>query len=142
MTSDVLTRLFLQLERHEGVALKPYTDTVGKVTIGVGRNLTDMGITEEESDALLVHDIERVTQELNAAFPWFVDLDMVRQAALVNIGFMGLTRLRTFRKALKAMAHEDYERASREFADSKWARQVGQRAVELCAQIRTGTWQT
>lgn len=143
MTSADLTRLFVQLETHEGVSLKPYTDTVGKLTIGVGRNLTDRGISEEESDVLLLNDIGRVRVELHETFPWFDALDSVRQAAIVNIAFnIGLTRLRTFRKALAAMAHKQYGQASDEFMDSKWARQVGARAAELAAQIRTGTWQT
>ena len=38
-----------QLILHEGLRLKPYRDTVGKLTIGVGRNLDDVGITRAEA---------------------------------------------------------------------------------------------
>lgn len=134
-------RLVEQLRRHEGVRRKLYRDTVGKLTIGVGRNLSDRGLSHDEVDVLLANDIESATQDCERSFPWFATLDSVRQAALVNLCFnMGLPRLRTFRHALAAMAAGDYALAADEFADSRWARQVGDRAVELCGQIRTGEW--
>lgn len=37
------------LIRHDGLRLKPYRDTRNKLTIGVGRNLDDVGITREEA---------------------------------------------------------------------------------------------
>lgn len=141
MTDDDRFLLIGQLQRHEGIRLMPYTDTVGKITIGVGRNLSDNGITPEEADFLMTNDIAQTEDELGRAFPWFRELDSVRQAAMVNIGFnLGLTRLLTFKKALTAMAHHQYGLAGDEFFDSLWARQVGRRASELCAQIRTGQW--
>ena len=142
MTDDDLYTLIGQLQRHEGVRLKPYRDTVGKLTIGVGRNLDDVGISEEESDMLLSNDIAAAGDDLARVFPWFRTLDSVRQAALVNLRFnLGLRRLLTFEKALRAMADGQYGVAAVEFLDSKWAAQVGIRAVELCVQIRTGEWQ-
>lgn len=142
MTDDDLYLLIGQLQRHEGVRLKPYTDTVGKLTIGVGRNLTDRGLSHDEVDVLLANDIEIAQRDCERTFSWFASLDSVRQCAIVNLCFnLGLTRLLTFQHALSAMAMEDYALAAEEFFDSKWARQVGQRAVEVTEQIRTGEWQ-
>lgn len=141
MTDSDLLRLVEQLQRHEGLRLKPYVDTVGKLTIGYGRNLTDRGLFEDEADFLLGNDINEARKELHRAFAWFRALDSVRQAALTNLCFnIGMARLLTFRKALAAMAARDYNRAADELFDSKWATQVGQRAVEVCDQIRTGNW--
>lgn len=53
-----------QLERHEGLRLKPYKDTVGKLTIGIGRNLDDKGISRKEAFALLDNDIAEVVRQL------------------------------------------------------------------------------
>ena len=143
MTDPDIAALVVQLHRHEGERLKPYTDTVGKTTIGVGRNLTDTGISREESDYLLANDIERATDDCDRIFPWFSALDSVRQAALVNLCFnLGIVRLLGFEKALRAMAAGHYAQAAAEFFDSKWARQVGQRAVEVCGQIRTALRQS
>ncbi len=131
-----------QLIRHEGMRAKPYRDTVGKLTIGVGRNLDDVGIAENEAEYLLAGDIERATRGLVARYPtWFPDLDPVRQAVLVNMAFnLGLSKLAAFTHMLAAVASKQYGLAADEMITSRWALQVGDRAVELAAQMRTGQW--
>ncbi len=141
MTDDDLFLLIGQLQRHEGIRLKPYRDTMGKVTIGVGRNLTDKGISREETDLLLSNDISDARFDLERTFPWFAALDSVRQCALVNLCFnLGLWKLLGFEKAIRAMERGNYNLAADEFFDSRWAKQVRHRAVEVCAMIRTGQW--
>lgn len=126
------------LIKHEGRKLKPYRDTENKLTIGVGRNIEDIGITKEESDYLLQNDIKRVTLELNKALPWFILLDESRQFALIDMSFMGVARLMLFKNFLDAMSKKDWQRAHDEMLDSKWARQVGDRATDLASIILTG----
>ncbi len=142
--SDNRTRLREQLERHEGVRLKPYRDTVGKLTIGIGRNLDDVGIFQHEASYLLVGDIERATRGLTTRYgSWFSSLDPIRQAVLINMAFnMGLTTLAGFTHTLDCVARGQYADAADRMLQSKWAKQVGHRAVELAAQMRTGEWQT
>ena len=137
-------KLRAQLLRHEGERLHPYVDTVGKLTIGVGRNLTDIGITADESAYLLSGDIDRAVRGLFARYPtWFPNLDPVRQAVLVNMAFnLGLAGLAGFRHTLDCVARGQYGEASDAMLASKWATQVGHRAIELAAQMRTGEWQS
>ena len=131
-----------QLIRHEGLRLKPYRDSVGKLTIGVGRNLDDIGITHKEALYLLENDIKRVESDLNRAIPYWRNHGDVRAAVLVNMCFnLGITRLLGFRKFLAAFDRGDFQTAADEMLDSKWAKQVGHRAVELANQMRTGKWQ-
>lgn len=142
MSDADLLRLVTQLQRQEGLRTRLYRDTVGKLTIGYGRNIQDRGISEDEADYFLGNDINDARADLQRTFPWFAALDSVRQAAMVNLRFnMGLTALLTFDKALTAMSKRQYGLASDEFFDSKWSSQVGVRALEVCAQIRTGQWQ-
>lgn len=134
-------RLRDQLARHEGLRLKIYVDTVGKRTIGYGRNLDDKGIKIHEASYLLSGDIQDATQDM-LRYPWFESLDPVRQAVLVNMSFnLGPTKLAKFQRTLDAIAHKQFGRASAHMLDSLWAQQTGQRAVELAAQLRTGEWQ-
>lgn len=70
----MLERLKQDLVRDEGKRLKPYKDTVGKLTIGVGRNLDDVGISESEAMALLDSDIAAVFAELDRHVPWWRDM--------------------------------------------------------------------
>ena len=113
------------------------------ITVGVGRNIDEdggLGLSDDEIDYLLANDIKRCKQEL-VALSWFVDLDEVRQDALINLCFnLGLTRLLGFRNAMAAMAEGDYEKAADEFLDSRWATQVGQRAIEVTNMIRSGSY--
>ncbi len=134
-----MTTLQALLIRHEGLRLKPYTCTAGKMTIGVGRNLDDNGITEAEAMAMLDRDIAVTTATLRDEFPWFADLDRTRKDAVISLGFnLGVPRLKGFKKFLAAMEAKDYEMAATEALDSKWATQVGKRAIELAGMIRTG----
>lgn len=136
-----LTNLIDVLVRHEGLRNKPYEDTSGHLTIGVGRNLDTMGLSDDEIYYLLKNDIRRCETELDNSFRWYKDLDQVRQEAMINLCFnLGITRLRKFKLALRAMEVKDYEDASEEFLDSLWATQVGQRAVEVAEMIKTGEY--
>jgi lysozyme len=130
-----------QLRRDEGVKNFPYTDTVGKLTIGVGRNLTDVGISDEEMDILLLNDVKKVIDNLMNRLPWFRTLDEVRQAALTNMTFnLGFRGVEGFPAMLRALAQGDWDGAAAEMLDSLWAKEVGDRAVRLAQQIRTGEW--
>jgi lysozyme len=139
--SDYLARVRKQLQRDEDVRLKPYVDTVGKLTIGCGRNLTDRGISLDEADYLLDNDIAIVLGELVTRFPWTAKLDEVRQAVLVNMGFnMGVPKLAMFTTTLDHVKNKRYADASVSMLKSKWAGQVGNRAKRLSEQMRTGQW--
>lgn len=143
MTGDARARLRSQLLNDEGLRLHPYLDTVGKWTIGVGRNLDDVGISKVEALYLLENDIDKAIRDLVAAFPWFVELDPVRQTVLVNMAFnMGvgseLRGLRSFKNTLRAIEEGRYEDAAKGMLASKWARQVGRRATRLAEMMKTG----
>lgn len=130
-----------QLIVHEGFELMPYTDTVGKVTIGVGRNLTDRGISEDEALYLLKNDISLHKEELERSFPIVKSLDSVRYYVLLDMAFnMGIPRLQKFRRMWVYIQTSDYDKAAIEMLDSKWATQVGRRAKNLSEQMRTGKY--
>ena len=125
-------QLIEELKRDEGVVLTLYKCSAGKNTIGVGRNVDDRGITEDESDYLLSNDIDLCVKELESTFTWFQTLSDTRQRVMVNMCFnLGLSRLMGFRKFLAAMEAGEWETAGVEMLDSKWARQVGPRSTRL-----------
>lgn len=134
-------KLSRQLSRHEGRRLKPYYDTVGVLTIGVGRNLDDVGISESEANILLKNDIQDAQIMCLNNVPGFKVLDPVRQAVCVNMMFnLGCTRFSGFKRMWRALLRHDYEEAARQMLDSKWADQVKGRALELADQMREGVW--
>jgi len=128
-----------ELARDEGMRFIPYRDTVGKLTIGVGHNLDDVPISYAAAMQILEDDIVRAMGELNRVAPFWSSLDDVRQRVLTNMVFnLGGDGLAKFVKMLAAAKEGDFDRASDEMADSKWAQQVGARAVRLITMMRTG----
>ena len=135
---DLYKDLKKQLIRHEGLRLAPYQCTAGKLTIGVGRNLDDNGITEEEAMMLLDADIANCAAELTINMPWWNQQPVPVKQVLLNMAFnLGLPTLMQFRKFLTHLQTGELSRAAEEMLDSKWARQVGGRAVELSEMVRS-----
>ncbi len=134
-----------QLERDEGVILSAYMDSENYLTIGIGRLIDKRkggGISKAEALILLRNDIFKVKENLYRVLPWTSTLDHIRYAALVNMCFnLGINGLLQFKNALAAMESEQWETAATEMLDSRWAAQVGARAIRLSQQMRTGEWQ-
>jgi len=138
---DEALRLFAY-DDATGLPLKPGDTLKGNLTIGVGRNLNDVGISLAEAKVLLLNDVANAIAQMEKAFPWSTGLDEVRHAALANMTFnMGVGRLSQFKNFLAAMAAGDWKTARNEMLDSLWAKQVGARAQRLAIQIDTGAWQ-
>jgi lysozyme len=136
-----MNKLVEQLKIHEGVKLKPYKCSAGKLTIGVGKNIEDNGITLEEAEYLLQNDIAEARSQLLNSFPWMGELNDARISAMINFTFnVGIGTVKKFQKALAALEAGDYGLAADEMMLSRWAGQVGNRAVEVTEQIRTGKW--
>ncbi len=129
--------LVRDLIRDEGLRLKPYRCSAGKLTIGVGRNLEDRGISEAEATDMLRNDISGVLDDLNRNIPWWQNLERSQRLALANMGFnLGWPRLRQFKKMLAALKDGDVDTAAREALDSRWAEQVGSRAKRITRQLK------
>lgn len=132
-----LTQVRKRLIEHEGIKLKPYHCTAGKLTIGVGRNLDDRGISQATATQMLEEDIEIVLDELKRALPFWEKLKWNYKEALVDLAFnMGVPRLMMFRKMLSAIEADDPDKAAEELLDSRYASQVGVRASNIAALLR------
>lgn len=128
-----------ELERDEGRKAKPYVDTVGRATIGIGRNLTDVGLSGKEIEMLLENDIQRCMTDLDAMLPWWRDLDEVRQRVLLNMCFqLGIRGLTGFKTALSSVHAGNYDGAAEGMLESLWARQTPARAKRMADMMRTG----
>lgn len=134
-----------QLRRDEGVVEHAYQDHLGWWTIGVGRLIDKRKggrLTDDEIDYLLANDIAEKERELEASVSFYKRLDEARKGVLLNMAFnLGVQGLLGFRNTLKLIETGKYEEASKEMLKSKWASQVGDRAVRLSKQMLTGEWQ-
>lgn len=130
-----------QLERDEGYRQHPYTDTVGKTTVGFGRNLDDVGLSRAEARDLLENDLDKVIARIADRWPWTGTLSEPRLGVLLNMAVnLGVFGLGGFTRMFTALKAGDYETAANEMLHSRWAAQVGDRAQRLALQMRLGQW--
>jgi lysozyme len=124
--------LIAQLKRHEGFRSKPYQCTSGVWTWGYGFT----AITEDEADMVLRLKVLELRQTLHDRIK---DLTPARQAVVLNMSYnLGLAGLGKFSRMWSAISNGNYDLAATEMLNSRWARQVGNRAIELATQMREG----
>lgn len=127
------------LVNDEGYRQFPYKCTAGKLTIGIGRNLQDRGISKDEAYFLLNSDIDYFADFLEQKLPFFNQLTENRQNVLINMCFnLGTTGFMKFKKLLEHVKNHDYEKAVLEMRRSKWVSQVPNRAKRLCDMMLEG----
>lgn len=135
---EYLTEL---LKYHEGFSGGPYKCPAGRTTIGYGRNLDARPLTKEEGAYLLGNDVRDTVKMLTLALPWVEQLDDVRWAVLVDMAYnLGIRGLLTFQNTLRRVQEGKYKSAAALMLLSKWARQVGYRAIRLSKMMATGEW--
>jgi len=134
-----LDRIKADLRADEGYARQLYACPAGKLTIGVGHNIEDNGLSDEVIEHILEEDIARAEEDVRALFENYDTLDEVRQEVLVNMAFnLGRSRLAKFIKFISAMNTRHFVLAAAEGTDSVWAEQVGKRAQLLMMRMATG----
>lgn len=141
----MIEQLTAQLRRDEGNRATAYKDSMGWLTIGVGRLIDSRkpgaGLRPDEIDYLLRNDINDRVAALQKALPWFAKLDQARQGVLINMAFqMGTAGLLAFRQTLGLVRDGKYAEAADQMLKSKWAEQTPARAKRLSEQMRTGEW--
>ena len=127
------------IKQNEGLKLKPYKCTSGKLTIGYGRNLEDKGISKSEAEMMLMNDLSTCRRKCHDLFTVFDDLSENRRTVLIdmmfNLGYNGLSK---FTKMCNAVNKGKYILASIELLDSNYAQQVPNRADRNAALMREG----
>lgn len=128
-----------QLEQEEGLRLKIYRDTKDISTIGYGRNLESVGISTTEALYLLGNDVTRVVADLDRELPWWRILSQNRRIVLADMCFnMGISKLLQFRKTIALIQAKRFPEAAIEMLKSNWAKQVGDRAINLSNMMKEG----
>lgn len=142
--------LMNELIMDEGYKDEVYLDHLGYPTFGVGHLILETDeeygaevgtpVSEERVKECLNQDIDIVCTELDKNLSWWSELDDVRQRVMANMCFnLGYPRFSKFKKFLTAMHKQDFETASIEMMDSKWATQVGARAERLQFKVLNGS---
>jgi len=142
---SLTAELTAQLRRDEGEKLHAYKDSLGFLTIGVGRLIDERkggGISRAESAMLLANDIDQTMRELLRREPWIGTLSLPRQGVLINMAFqMGVDGLLKFKNTLKMIEQGEYAKGAEAMLQSLWAQQTPNRAYRLSRQMRLDAWE-
>lgn len=141
--------LLQSVKEHEGFRTEAYQDTEGVWTVGYGHNLESndvprkycpfIYVSRSEGDKLLREDLAAARDDAER-FPEFRMIPTIaRRNVFIEMVFnLGASRLKGFKKMLRALHAGDYGKAADEMLDSKWATQVGRRALTLSTVMRQG----
>src|SRR5665213_4084919 len=141
MTPEMSAKLKRSLILHEGYRKFPYTDETNHITIGIGFNISDRGMTDLWINQQFADDIQYFYTQLDSYFPWFKDLNSDRQVVLIDMCFnLGFQHFREFQHMILALSIHDYAKAAIEMLDSPWADQVKSRAIQLSHGMATGQY--
>lgn len=134
-------KLMRSLISHEGKRNKPYVDTEGKITIGIGYNLTDRGLPDEWIFAQVNEDI-RVIMNYFYQLDWFTHLNNDRQVVILDMAYnIGIPKFMQFVKMIDYLNKGDYVNAALEMINSNWAKEVGDtRSSQLFKGMKTGIY--
>jgi lysozyme len=143
--SELHANLIAALRRDEGEVLHVYPDSLGWLTIGVGR-LVDKrkggGISKVESAYLLHNDIEHIQHELQQRAPWIWQLGEARIGVWMNLAFqLGVEGVMKFERALLLAEQGKYDECAAEMLRSQWRLQTPERAERMARQMRSSEWQ-
>lgn len=141
IVQNIPNKVIGMIKQHEGFRDKPYRCTAGKLTIGYGRNLDDVGISNREATILLYNDIIEATESVRVVFSGFEfdEFSENRQAALIDMMFnLGRSRFMKFKKMITAIRCKDWNEAADQAKDSRWFYQVGERGVKIVRLLMEG----
>ncbi len=139
MKPATLEKLKRSLVAHEGEKHFPYIDTVGKITIGIGYNLTERGLDQIWINTQYQNDVQYFYNQLSE-FSWFNTLNSDRQIVLIDMAFMGWKRFLEFNNLISALSEGDFKEASEAMLNSKWAEEVKGRSATLAEAMLTGIY--
>jgi len=139
MIVDPIENIAKSLKKEEGFRAQGYECSMGFLSIGFGRNIsnTGPGITEAEAEMLLMNDIHRTLEECYKAFPFFENLSSERRSAVCQLVFqLGLTTFRKFHKTLRHLEDGEFDLAADELLRSRFAEQTPARAKRMAKLLR------
>jgi lysozyme len=144
---NAIEKLKEMIRRHEGLRLKPYQCTEGRWTVGYGHNLESHNetipeyITLQEAEDYFEKDLAEAMNACSLVVPGWDLLDDIRQAVLIDMAYnLGRAGLKNFVNMLAAIVEEDWKLAAIAMLNSRWAFQVGKRAIELSRMMESGEW--
>ena len=127
-----------QLKIHEGYKPTVYKCTAGVDTIGIGFAIKDLHLSEEVCELILQEKLEALEERFEKKFDWFKTSPVEVRCVMLNMAYqLGFRGFCKFKKTIGYLEEADWDKASIEMLDSKWAKQTPNRAKELSEIIKS-----
>jgi len=127
-----------QLKIHEGYKPKVYKCTAGVDTIGIGFAIKDLELSEDVCELILKEKLQALEERFEDKFDWFKTSPIEVRNVMLNMAYqLGFRGFCKFKKTLSYLENAEWESASKEMLDSKWAKQTPNRANELSEIIKS-----
>jgi len=139
MSIIVRDTLIEDIKMEEGYRSSVYLDTLEKPTIGYGFLIDSLELQEDICQLILMRKLEKLIKTIKFNFKWFDDMPEKVQDVVINICYqLGVSGFSKFKKTIQFMKNKQWDRASVEMLDSKWAReQTPQRALRLSETVKS-----
>ena len=139
ISQEMKVKLRNLLVKHEGERNHPYYDTLGNITIGIGRNLTGIGIREDEKELMFKNDTDFLYAYFTKTYSWFSELNEARQIAIIDMAFMGIKNFASFKRMISYLDKHDYIAAAAEILDSEYGKKYINRSRDVANIVLQGT---
>jgi len=139
MATVVRESLVEDIKKEEGYRSSVYLDTLDKPTIGYGFLIDTLELQEDICELILMRKLEKLIKSIKFNFKWFDDMPDKVQDVIINMCYqLGVSGVSKFKKTIQFMKNKQWDRASIEMLDSKWAReQTPQRAKRLSEIVKS-----
>ena len=139
MSIIVRDTLIEDIKMEEGYRASVYLDTLEKPTIGYGFLIDSLELQEDICQLILMRKLEKLIKTIKFNFKWFDDMPEKVQDVVINICYqLGVSGFSKFKKTIQFMKNKQWDKASVEMLDSKWAReQTPQRALRLSETVKS-----
>ena len=143
-----LEQLRKELTEDEGCVYEVYNDHLGYPTFGIGHLVRESDpehgeeigtpVSEDRVIEAFESDIETVLSDCDTLYHKFESLPEEAQLIIANMMFnLGYPRLSKFKGMKRGVDSEDWNAAADEMVDSRWYKQVTNRANRLVERMRS-----
>ena len=130
MEKNYLEEAVELVAQHEGFRSKPYHCTEGYLTIAYGKRVDYLQVDKETGKKWLKEELKELDKRLQHTFGWFNNSpDDVKKVVIDMCYNLGVSGFSKFKKTIYLFDTGQYEEASEEMLNSKWANQVKTRAL-------------
>jgi len=121
-----------KIKEHEGFRSTVYQCTAGHDTLGFGFKVSDLELDLDIAEEILKRKLDKLIKRVHNRFSWVSNAPEPIQEVVYNMCYqMGVSGFSKFKKTIQYLADKNYDKASKEMLDSRWARQTPNRAIEL-----------